>query len=360
MSLDVLQGEAADGYEHEVHLQQQIYGALWNAVTAMERWSSAVHKWQSKVTGEMNDWLQTNASLLRARGGLADYEPITAPHHTSLTTTDAADSMSGTVLPGAAAHSGSGSMPPGIKASAALSPVTPPGELTIMAPQDIKWPELRSKWAAHSPAASRTSMDRGGASRTSMERGGASWVDRDDVQTPSGVSLRHLGSKDFNSFGPSSPAIGSRPGMAAGAGLAAHSINNSSARRSPLDMSFHNDRSSTGGFGMATGDNRGQHWRHAFDMSGGDRRRSVTGGQGGGSMLRRVGSSSSLPDLIIEAASDDEGDTGSQQIELPGTPGRSSVPQQGPPLVPRVPRSLLLMNPKPSSTADDEEGHLEY
>ncbi len=79
-------------FEHGLH--KQIYAALWNAISAMERWSTAVSRWQAKSTREMNAWLAANHANIVARGGLSaafipELKPI--PQPVSVDLTDAAD-----------------------------------------------------------------------------------------------------------------------------------------------------------------------------------------------------------------------------------------------------------------------------
>jgi hypothetical protein len=49
----------------ELLLHAQIYGALWNAVAAMERWSLAVGRWSTKVIHETNHSLASNAETIK-------------------------------------------------------------------------------------------------------------------------------------------------------------------------------------------------------------------------------------------------------------------------------------------------------
>lgn len=70
----------------ELELHRQIHSAIWAAVAAMERWSSGVARYHSKVTRETNDWLARNAALLAARSqdavaGISSggFEPVPVP-----------------------------------------------------------------------------------------------------------------------------------------------------------------------------------------------------------------------------------------------------------------------------------------
>ncbi len=79
-------------FEHALH--KQIYAALWNAISAMERWSTAVARWQGKSTREMNAWLAANHAHIVVRSGksaafVPDLKPI--PQPPSMDLTEAAD-----------------------------------------------------------------------------------------------------------------------------------------------------------------------------------------------------------------------------------------------------------------------------
>eukprot|EP00775_Hariotina_reticulata_P011535 gene11535-11678_t len=55
---------------HERHLHGQINAALWQAVAAMDRWSSAAAQYMMNITADTNSWLEQNAQLI---AGLAGY-----------------------------------------------------------------------------------------------------------------------------------------------------------------------------------------------------------------------------------------------------------------------------------------------
>ena len=58
-------GLGEEGIGTELLLHAQIYGALWNAVAAMERWSLAVGRWSTRVILETNSSLASNAQILQ-------------------------------------------------------------------------------------------------------------------------------------------------------------------------------------------------------------------------------------------------------------------------------------------------------
>ncbi len=85
--------DGSNGVEVEQLLHKQIYGALWNAISAMERWSTAVARWQVKAVRETNAWLEANQELILARSGGrvgSAYLAVPAPAMIDMTA-DAAD-----------------------------------------------------------------------------------------------------------------------------------------------------------------------------------------------------------------------------------------------------------------------------
>lgn len=71
--------------DQELALHRQIHTSIWAAVTAMERWSSGVSRWQAKVTRDMNAWMAANAAAIAASRGsargmqCANFTPIPLP-----------------------------------------------------------------------------------------------------------------------------------------------------------------------------------------------------------------------------------------------------------------------------------------
>ena len=58
-----------DDLKTELALHAHIYASLWNAIIAMERWSSAMGRWHGKVIEDMNGWLLRNGAMLLAHEG---------------------------------------------------------------------------------------------------------------------------------------------------------------------------------------------------------------------------------------------------------------------------------------------------
>jgi hypothetical protein len=67
---DTQDGPSVDSaVESEATLHALIYANIWDAVSAMERWSSSMNKWHGRVINDMNGWLQKNGEMLVAREG---------------------------------------------------------------------------------------------------------------------------------------------------------------------------------------------------------------------------------------------------------------------------------------------------
>jgi hypothetical protein len=56
-----------DDWRTELALHAHIYSSLWNAITAMEKWSSAMGRWHRTVIVDMNTWLLTNEGMVAAQ-----------------------------------------------------------------------------------------------------------------------------------------------------------------------------------------------------------------------------------------------------------------------------------------------------
>jgi hypothetical protein len=69
--------------DHERQLRRQINAALWQAVAAMERWSSAAVRYMSTITTDTNNWLEQNAQLIAHLAGPGapgtQFKPVPAP-----------------------------------------------------------------------------------------------------------------------------------------------------------------------------------------------------------------------------------------------------------------------------------------